>query len=181
MLKFVFGRSGFGKTEYCFSQIESLVKGGEENILLITPEQYNFTAEKRLLRALGEADINKVENSSFSRLSNEAARLYGGNALPVLSKGGKAVLMKKAINSVKDRLTVFNNKTDSSSFIVSMVSIYDEMSSCDISPDDMLAASGTVEKEILSRKLFDMSLIIGAYTELLKGNYCDSADELSRL
>ena len=181
MLKFVFGRSGYGKTEYCFSRIESLVKGGENNILLITPEQYNFTAEKRLLRALGEADINKVENSSFSRLSTAAARLYGGNTLPVLSKGGKAVLMKKAINSVKDRLTVFNNKTDSSSFIVSMVSIYDEMSSCDISPDDMLAASGTVEKEILSRKLFDMSLIIGAYTELLKGNYCDSADELSRL
>lgn len=181
MLKFVFGRSGFGKTEYCFSQIESLVKSGEENILLITPEQYNFTAEKRLLRSLGEADINKVENSSFSRLSNEAARLYGGNALPVLSKGGKAVLMKKAIDSVKDQLTVFNNKTDSSSFIVSMVRIYDEMSSCNISSADMLAASNTVEKEILSRKLFDMSLIIGAYTELLNGNYYDSSDELSRL
>ena len=181
MLKFVFGRSGFGKTEYCFSQIESLVQSGEKNILLITPEQYNFTAEKRLLRALGEADINKVENSSFSRLSNEAARLYGGNALPVLSKGGKAVLMKKAIDSVKENLTVFNNKTDSSSFVVSMVRIYDEMRSCDISSEDMLAASNTVDKEILSRKLFDMSLIIGAYSQLLNGNYYDSSDELSRL
>ncbi|MCH5316372.1 MAG: PD-(D/E)XK nuclease family protein [Eubacterium sp.] len=181
MLKFVFGRSGFGKTEYCFSQIEALVKGGEKNILLITPEQYNFTAEKRLLKSLGEADINKVENSSFSRLSNEAARLYGGNALPVLSKGGKAVLMKKAIDSVKDKLTVFNNKTDSSSFVVSMVRIYDEMSSCDISSADLLSVSSAVEKEILSRKLFDMSLIIGAYGKLLNGNYFDSADELSRL
>ena len=181
MLKFVFGRSGYGKTEYCFSEIESLVKDGEENILLLTPEQYNFTAEKRLLRTLGEANINKVSNSSFSRLSTEAARRFGGNPLPVLSKGGKAVLMKKAIDSVKDKLTVFDNKTNSSSFIVSMVRIFDEMSSCDISSADMLAASATVEKEILSRKLFDMSLIIGAYSDLLKDNYFDSANELSWL
>ena len=181
MLKFVFGRSGFGKTEHCFSQIEALVKGGEDNILLITPEQYNFTAEKRLLRMLGEAGINKVSNSSFSRLITEAERRFGGNGLPVLSKGGKAVLMKKAIDSVKDKLTVFDKKTNSPSFIVSMVRIFDEMSSCDISAADMQAASETVEKEILSRKLFDMSLIIGAYSDLLKDNYFDSANELSWL
>ena len=88
MLHFIFGRSGYGKTEYCFSAIESLVKNGEDKILLITPEQYNFTAERRLLKSLGEKNICKVENSSFSRLNNEVSRLYGGNALPVISGGG---------------------------------------------------------------------------------------------
>ncbi len=181
MLKFVFGRSGCGKTEYCFSQIERLVKKGADNILLITPEQYNFTAERRLLKALGEADMGKVENSSFTRLNNEVSRLFGGNELPIISKGGKAVLMKKAIDSVSDRLLVFNSKTDSSSFITSMIKIYDEMKSCDISADDMTAAATVVEKEILSLKLKDMSIIINAYEDLLCGAYYDPADELSRL
>lgn len=47
MLNFVFGRSGFGKTEYCFNEIKKLVDSGKNNIVLITPEQYNFTAEKK--------------------------------------------------------------------------------------------------------------------------------------
>ncbi len=181
MLRFVFGRSGYGKTEYCFSKIEELIDKGEDNILLITPEQYNFTAERRLLNTLGEQNINKVENSSFSRLYNEVSRLYGGNNLPVLSKGAKAVIMKKAIDSVSENLSVFNKKTNTSSFVNSMVKIYDEMKSCDISFEDMNNVSERIDKEILSLKLQDMSKIISSYQNLIDGTYFDSADELTRL
>lgn len=181
MLRFVFGRSGYGKTEYCFSDIEKLIKNGEENILLITPEQYNFTAERRLLKALGEENINKVENSSFSRLYYEVTRLYGGNNLPVLSKGAKAVFMKKAIDSVSESLSVFNKKTNTSSFVTSMVKIYDEMKSCNISFEDMDSVSERIDKEILSLKLQDMSKIISSYQNLIEGTYFDSADEITKL
>ncbi|MDE6722956.1 MAG: hypothetical protein K2J55_02040, partial [Eubacterium sp.] len=181
MLRFVFGRSGYGKTEYCFKQIEHLAKSGEENILLITPEQYNFTAERRLLTSLGESGMNKVENSSFSRLNNEASRLYGGDSLPVISKGAKAVLMKKAIDLVCEELKVFNKKINSLSFITSMVKIYDEMKSCDISADNLSSVSEKLDREILSLKLVDMSRIINAYENLLNGAYYDASDELSRL
>lgn len=181
MLRFIFGRSGYGKTEYCFSNIENLIKNGEDNILLITPEQFNFTAERRLLKALGEQNINKVENSSFSRLYNEVTRLYGGSNLPVLSKGAKAVLMKKAIDSVSENLLVFNKKTNTSSFVTSMVKIYDEMKSCNISFEDMDSVSNVVDKEILSLKLKDMSKIISTYQYLIDGVYFDSADEITKL
>lgn len=181
MLHFVFGRSGYGKTEYCFRQIESLVKNGADHILLITPEQYNFTAERRLLLSLKESGINKIENSSFSRLGNEVFRLYGGNRLPVLSKGSKAVLMKKAVDSVKENLCLFNKKINSLSFITSMVKIYDELKSCDISAEQLLSVSEQIEREVLSGKLSDMSRIITAYEQLISRAYYDPADELSRL
>ena len=90
MLKFVLGRSGSGKTEYCFSEIKELVLNGNNDILLLTPEQYNFTAEKKLLTMLGESRINCVQNLSFTRLDNEISRVYGGNFLPVLSNGAKS-------------------------------------------------------------------------------------------
>ena len=181
MLHFVLGRAGYGKTEYCFNEIKKLIDDKADNILLITPEQYNFTAEKRLLKMLGEHNISKVENSSFSRLYNEAVRLYGGSTLPVLSKGAKGVLMKKAIDMVKDNLVLFRKKVNKSSFVNSMVNVYDEMKSCNISYDEMLSVSDSVDKKILSCKLRDMSLIIRTYETLIDNKFLDSADDLRRL
>ena len=95
MLQLVLGRAGYGKTEYVFSSIKTLVEKKDENIVLITPEQYSFIAERRLLSELGESKVSNVYNGSFSRLSNEIINLYGGSELPVLSNGAKAVMMKK--------------------------------------------------------------------------------------
>lgn len=181
MLNFVLGRSGCGKTEYCFNEIQRLINTGEDSILLITPEQYNFTAEKKLLKMLGEQKIGRVENSSFSRLYNEAVRLYGGSTLPVLSKGAKGVLMKKAVDIVKNELVLFRKKVNKSSFVNSMVSVYDEMKSCNISYEEMLSVSDTVDRPILSDKLRDMSLIIKTYEGLIENKFLDCADDLSRL
>lgn len=181
MLKFVFGRSGYGKTEYCFNEIKRLVDSGKEEIILLTPEQYNFTAEKKLLTMLGESRINKVENLSFSRFSNLIKNKFGGEMLPVLSKGAKAVLMKKAISSVADELTVFTQKTEYSSFINSIIKIYDEMKSCNISAENMLSACNSIDREVLAGKLHDFGLIFDCYQKLIDGKYYDSSDELSRL
>lgn len=181
MLNFILGRSGYGKTEYCFNKIKELTDSGCDNILLITPEQYNFTAEKKLLKLLGSENIYKVENSSFSRLYNEINRLYGSSPLPVLSNGAKGVLMKKAIESVQDDLILFRKKVNKTSFVNSMMSIYDEMKSCNISYEKMFDVSDDIEREILSQKLKDISLIIEAYENLIRGNFLDSADNLSRL
>lgn len=181
MLNLILGRAGYGKTEYCFNKITELAISGNKDILLLTPEQYNFTAEKRLLSSLGESKVNNVQNLSFTRLSNELKRLYGGDVLPVLSKGAKAVLMKKAMESVKDDLQVFSKKTDMMSFISSMVDIYDEMKSCSKSWQEIKTASENIDKKLLSGKLGDISKIIEKYEQLIDGKYYDTADEFSRL
>ena len=68
MLQMIIGRAGSGKTEYIFNSIKNQVEQGDENILLITPEQFSFISERRLLTDLGEDRVNCVENGSFSRL-----------------------------------------------------------------------------------------------------------------
>ena len=180
MLYLILGRAGYGKTEYCFHKIQSLAESGNKDILLLTPEQYNFTAEKRLLSMLGESRVNSVQNLSFTRLSNELKRLYGGDTLPVLSKGAKAVLMKKAMDFVKDELTVFANKTNTASFISSMTDISDEMKSCAKSWQDIQSASERINRKLLSGKLSDISKIIEKYEELISGVFFASADEMTR-
>lgn len=181
MLQLVLGRAGSGKTEYVFSSIKTLVENGEKNILLITPEQFSFIAERRLLTDLGERNVKLVENTSFTRLADSVNQQFGGEELPVLSKGAKAILMKKAIETVQDSLILFKRNISSVSFVDSAVKIYDEMKSCRVSADDIFNAATEADKEILKAKLHDIGLIIGAYDALIKDEYLDGANELTRL
>ncbi|MBQ9532053.1 MAG: PD-(D/E)XK nuclease family protein [Eubacterium sp.] len=181
MLNLVLGRAGSGKTEFVFSKIKNIVENEKSDIVLLTPEQFSFISERRLLSGLGESKVNRVSNLSFSRLSNEISRLYGGNNLPVLTKGARAVMMKKAIQTVSDGLVLFNKNTSSNSFINSALKIYDEMKSCRVFVKDIISASEKVEKEMLSLKLKDIALIIDAYDSLIDGVYFDSENELTRL
>ncbi len=181
MLNLVLGRAGSGKTEFVFSKIKNIVENGNEDVILLTPEQFSFISERRLLSDLGESRINRVSNLSFSRLSNEISRIYGGDKLPVLTKGARAVMMKKAIQTVSDSLVLFDKNCDSNSFINNALKIYDEMKSCRVFVDDILQASEKVDREMLSLKLKDIALIIDAYDSLIEGEYFDSENELTRL
>lgn len=181
MLQLILGRSGSGKTEYVFSQIKKLVENGEQNILLLTPEQYSFISERRLLKDLGESRVNSVENGSFSRLSNEISRRYGSAPLPILTKGAKAVVFKKACENIKDELKLFGKNINNVAFINSAINIYDEMKSCRVGADDIMQASINTDKETLSQKLHDISLIMSAYDSYIEGKFLDGASELTRL
>lgn len=181
MLKMIFGRSGSGKTEYVFNQISSLVKDGKNNILLITPEQYSLIAERRLLTELGSAGITAVENGSFSRISNEVKRIYGDDTLPLLSKGSKAVLMLQAIEEAKEDLELFNKNLDSLNFVNSMISVYDEMRSCNLSADEIYNLSRPIENITLNKKMSDISLIMRRYEKIINERFLDPSDELTRL
>lgn len=65
MLQLVFGRSGYGKTEYIRNRIADKIDRGETQVLLITPEQYSFISEYSLLEQLGEARAHAVRCLSF--------------------------------------------------------------------------------------------------------------------
>lgn len=181
MLQLILGRAGSGKTEYTFSSIKELVESGEKDILLLTPEQYSFIAERRLLKELGENRVNCVTNGSFSRLSNEINKEYGGSKYPILSKGAKAVVFKKACENVKDELVVFNKNVSNVSFINSIINIYDEMKSCRVSNEEIMLASKNTDKAVLANKLHDISVIMQAYDEMISNKYLDTACELTDL
>lgn len=181
MLNFIFAESGCGKTEYVFSKIKELAHDGSRNILLITPEQFSFAAERRFLTDLGERGITAVENSSFSRLYDSVCRARDGERLPVLSKGAKAVLMMRAVEASRPKLRLFGRRLDSSDFVESMVSIYDEMKSCNLSADEIYEKAQGIDGVSLKRKMSDIAVIIKEYELLLRDKYIDCADELTRL
>ena len=47
-VRIIFGKPGTGKSTYCFNEIAKLIENNEQ-IYIITPEQFSFTAEKKLI------------------------------------------------------------------------------------------------------------------------------------
>ncbi len=181
MLQLILGRSGYGKTEYVFRQIKEMVERGEEQAFLLVPEQFSFVSERRLLTDLGEDKMHCAEVSSFSHLVYDVSNRYGGDELPVLTKGARAVMMKRALETVQDGLKLYSRHVHSASFIRNALSIYDEMKSCRVFLDDIEAAAENCNSELLKNKLHDIALIIASYDALIDGVYYDSENELTRL
>ena len=50
-LRIIYGKPGSGKSSYCFLEIAKLIEK-EKKIFVITPEQFSFTAEKKLMDAV---------------------------------------------------------------------------------------------------------------------------------
>ena len=59
MLRFILGKSGSGKTEYIYEQIAEKTDNGEENIVMLIPDQSSFETEKALLQRLGANKAKK--------------------------------------------------------------------------------------------------------------------------
>lgn len=67
-LNIIKGRAGSGKSTKLFKKVKELMEKNEK-IYIITPEQFSFTAEKKLLEeAEGGASVN-AEVLTFSRMA----------------------------------------------------------------------------------------------------------------
>ena len=69
-LRLIYGRTG--KSEFCFNEIQDRING-EEKIYIITPEQFSFTLEKKLLESLKTNACINAEVLSFNRMAYRVA------------------------------------------------------------------------------------------------------------
>ena len=72
-LKIIYGKAGSGKSTYLFKYIGSIINNPQK-IYIVTPEQFSFTAERRLLECTkGETDDHKL-TSLYDNLSVRHAK-----------------------------------------------------------------------------------------------------------
>ncbi len=181
MLHFMLGTAGSGKTNTVRRRIAERVKNGENGIVLLTPEQYTFESEKALLNLLGATASDKAEVLSFTRLID-----YIGEDNPDFSgvradTGIKAVILKKSLLSVKDKLLAFEKVKPSPEFILSLLEIITEFKQSNILPEMLQSAGKRDNTNTFSRKMHDLGLIMSAYNAMLADKYLDPDDDLVRL
>ena len=109
-LRIIYGKSGTGKSEYIYKEINERIKNNEDNkIYIITPEQFSFTAEKNLMK--GKKSIINAEVLTFKRMAYRVLSEVGGVINKNLSKCGKAMLIYSILQSQKKNL-IYLNKND---------------------------------------------------------------------
>lgn len=179
MLHLVLGRSGYGKTTFIRQKIKEKTLLGERAILIV-PEQFSFESERALYFELGAKSSLQVEVLSFSRLSHNIFREYGGIAKQYVSEGGKNILMHMALDQLAGELSLYNKETSGSGFIKSMTSAVSELKQYGISPEDLGNFSKDLHNSVLKNKTLELSKILSAYNAMLSTGYADSDDDLKQ-
>lgn len=87
-LRIIYGKPGSGKSEYCFKEIAKQTK--EAKIYMITPEQFSFTAETKLMKAVSSCAVVNCEVVTLSRMAYRVLNEIGGATKTQLSKPRKS-------------------------------------------------------------------------------------------
>ena len=113
-LKTIYGTAGTGKSSYCFKQAaencSKIREGKNINTVIISPEQFSFTAEKRLMESIyektGSKAVLNAEVITFNRMAYRVLNEVAGSAKNKtnLSKCGKAMLMYSILDKQKNNL-----------------------------------------------------------------------------
>ena len=181
MLRLIYGKSGSGKSSYCFSEISKLIEEGKANkIYIITPEQFSFTAERKLMDEMEKIGYGAVVSAEVLTLSRMAYRVMQevGGGLESLSKCGKAMLVYSILSNNQKNLK-FLGKSDEN-IDLSMRAIT-EFKKHGVSVDDLLSEISGVEDLYLKNKLQDMSLIYKEFEDKISESYIEDTDLLTLL
>ena len=176
-LRIIYGRAGTGKSEYCYKEIAEKIKK-ENKILVITPEQFSFTAEKKLMETISTEAVLNAEVVTLSRMAYRVINEIGGKTETNLSKCGKAMLVYSILNNNKKDLK-FLGKTDEN--IDMAETAITEFKKHGISVEQLKQEAENQQDIYLKNKLQDMCTIYENFENQLSGKYIDETDLLTIL
>lgn len=187
MVRFVFGESGSGKTEYVISEAHRILNETDMRVLIIVPEQHTVSTEARIIEKLGNKTGLRLEVTNFTRLSEAATRRVGGISYTKLSGGARRLVLWRALISVWQSLTEFSCVDASETRLVPYIySALGELARSGISSSGLdaaverLLADGEESDVRLARKLSDLSVISAADESLRRDEFGEVSDPMDR-
>ena len=176
-LRLIYGKAGSGKSSYCFSEIANLIDK-EKKIFIITPEQFSFTAEKKLMEAIDSEAVLNAEVITLSRMAYRVLNEVGGATKTNLSKCGKAMLVYSILDSNKNKLNFLGKSDENIDLTIRAIT---EFKQHGILVEDLENEINKTEDRYLKTKLNDMKLIYESFENQIIGKYIDSTDLLTML
>lgn len=176
MLQLVLGPSGTGKSAWLFTRLRERAVQGLYS-LLIVPEQFTSSTESRIYNTLGDELSGFVASYSFSSLAEKLLSIYGGAAVRTLTDAGRAVLVRRALESMGDTLVYYSRHRRSTAFCEKCAETLDELKSAGLTAPELehLALGAGPGRE----KLTELAGVFAAYEALLEGAAMDPADRVA--
>ena len=175
--RLIYGKSGVGKSTYMYNEIKEKINC-ENKIYIITPEQFSFTAEKKLLETLGNRAVLNAEVLTFNRMAYRVASEVGGTAKVELSSSGKAMLIYNILETKKSKLKFLGKSEENIDLIIEQIT---EFKKHGVSVDDLNKIKEETDNDYLKLKLQDMLQVYTDFEKVIENKYIDENDNLTRL
>lgn len=176
-MNIIYGRSGSGKSEYIYNKIKS-EKNNCSKMYIITPEQFSFTAEKKLLETLEEGATTKVEVLSFERMAYRVIKETLGNSIKNLVASGKAMIISNLLEEYQKEFNFLGKNMENIDMILTQIT---EFKKHNITVDMLQKQVEDTQDTYLKLKLKDMLIIYSKYEEKIDGSYIDENNLLTIL
>lgn len=176
-LRFIYGRTGTGKSTYCYSEIKNYVRNNER-IYIITPEQFSYSAEKKLLEVLDEKASINAEVISFNRLASRVFTEVGGLNDTLISKSARCMLIYSILEKEKKNLQYLGNSNDNIDLILREIT---ELKKHNITNEKLEEGLQFIDNPGLKEKIKEINNIYKKYEENIQNKYIDEEDILTKL
>lgn len=176
-LRFIYGKAGTGKTTFCFNEIKNNINK-KEKVFVITPEQFSYTAEKRLLEMLDTKASIHAEVISFKRMANRIFTEVGGLNNVLISKSGRAMLIYSILEKEKKNLRFLGTSNDNIDLVLKEIT---ELKKHSISVEDLEYGIKNIGDIQLKEKIKDINNIYKLYEKYMTNNFIDEEDILTKL
>ena len=176
-LRLICGKAGTGKSDFCFEEIKRNIDN-KEKVYIITPEQYSFTAEKKLLEKLNSKSSLQAEVLTFARMAYRVKQEVGGVTKQSLSKAGRAMLIYDILEKEKNNLTFLGKSKQNIELVETQLT---ELKKHSISVEMLSKTIENIESRYLKEKLKDIKKIYEKHENRLEGKYIEENDKLDIL
>lgn len=181
MLSFILGAPKSGKTNEIIKRITKDLEA-KRRVLLLVPEQEAVAAERRVISSQTASDsLFLLDVANFGRLANIVFREMGGVCYNYIDKGGKAVMMYRALNELNDELNTYKTGDSTDIGLVSgLIGLYDQLADYKVTP---IRLENSVEAlpETLKLRGVDIAMLYLRYDELIHDGFDSARDDLTKV
>ncbi|SIS47620.1 helicase-exonuclease AddAB subunit AddB [Salimicrobium flavidum] len=190
-IRFITGRSGAGKSDYCLNDIEARLK--EEptgrTIIYLVPDQMTFQQEYALLKRGNIDGSTRAHVFSFSRLAWKVFQETGGATRSYISSTGVQMLLRKIVEERTSDWNVFQKAMEKQGFIHQLEEMITEFKRYRVTPETLEHQMDTMEnyahqtggEQALQDKIEDLHYIYSRLVSHMEGTYVDGEDQLKLL
>lgn len=175
--RIIYGKSGTGKSEYIFNEIKQKING-ENKIYIITPEQFSFTAEKKLMEKIGTGAVFNAEVLTFNRMAYRIMNEIGGATKVNLSSCGKSMLIYNILTAQKGKLKFLGKSEENIELISTQIT---EFKKHGITVQDFENSVNSIKDKYLQSKMNDMLIVYKEFEKIIQNNFIDENDTLTIL
>ena len=141
MLRIIIGRANTHKSQTILEMIKKA--GAERPQVLLFPEHAAHAAEVDLCRACGDEASRYAEVLTLPRLASRVLSRTGGLVQTPLDRGGKILLMQRALEEVSSQLNLYRRPSQKAAFLGGLVELSEELDRYAISPEDLMTRAET--------------------------------------